>query len=141
MRSYRRFYPKAFCCRVCCSISDVPCLAKDAKPKDAIVVTQVLGHRQVKFPTPRSTGRLHFWDHLGDQISHILCPSGEAFDNRGSLPAKLPPGVNIDDVAGPTPLPRTWDKKMKAEDAKEKEPNDLDIPLIDLEKETAGAGF
>ena len=50
---------------------------------------------------------------------------------------KLSPGVNIDDVAGPTPLPKAWDKKMKFEDAKEKEPRDLDIPLIDLENEGA----
>ena len=42
-------------------------------PFGATVVTQVLGHRQVKFPTPKSmTGRLIFWDHLGDQISHIF---------------------------------------------------------------------
>ena len=31
----------------------------------ATVVTHVLGHREVKFPTPRSmTGRPPFWDHL-----------------------------------------------------------------------------
>ena len=43
--------------------------------------------------------------------------------------------MNIDEVAGPTPLPKAWNKKTKVEDATEKEPRDLDIPLIDLEKE------
>ena len=42
-------------------------------PFGTTVVTQVLGHREVKFPTPRSmTGCLLFWDHLGDQISYPL---------------------------------------------------------------------
>ena len=27
--------------------------------------------------------------------------------------AKLSPGVNINDVAGPTLLPKAWDKRMK----------------------------
>ena len=104
------------------------------------MVTQVLGHREVKFPTPRSmtgrvwdhlgdprsmTGRLLFWDHLGDQISHILCPSKKDFDeptiNRGDLPVKLPAGVNIDEIAGPTPLPKAWNQKMKNEDLKERD--------------------
>ena len=53
----------------------------------ATVVTQVLGHREVKNPTPRSmTGRLLFWDQLDDQISHILCPSGEDFDRSSMSP-------------------------------------------------------
>ena len=71
------------------------------------------------------TGRLLFWDHLGDQISHILCPSGEDFDEPtvycGTFPVKLPPGVNIDEIAGPTPLPKAWNQKMKSEDQRERE--------------------
>ena len=90
------------------------------------------------------TGRLLFWDHLGDQIAHTLCPSGKDFDEptvyRGSLPLKLPPGVNIDEVAGPTPLPKTWDNKMKEEDTKDREPRDLEIPLIDLQKDQEDQG-
>ena len=77
------------------------------------MVAQVLGHRDVKFPEPRSlTGRLLFWDHLRDQVSHVLCPPETPDDEplvyRAGLPVKLPPGINLDDLAPPDPRP---DKK------------------------------
>ena len=58
------------------------------------VVLQVLGHRDVKFPEPRSlTGRPLFWDHLRDQVSHVLCPpetpDNEPLAYRAGLPVKL----------------------------------------------------
>ena len=34
-----------------------------------------------------------------------------------------------------TLLDQTWEKKLKSEDTKKQEPKDLEIPLIDLEKE------
>ena len=60
-----------------------------------------------------------FWGHSGSP----------------TIPVKLPPGVNTDEIAGPTPLPKAWNQKMKSEDQKEKEIKDLHVPLIDLEKE------
>ena len=42
-------------------------------PFGTTVAAQVLGHKDVKFPHPRSfTGRLLFWDHLNDQVSYLL---------------------------------------------------------------------
>ena len=80
------------------------------------VVAQVLGHRDVKFPEPRSlTGTLLFWDHLNDQISYILTPPeddvSDPIVDRASLPVKLPPGITLDEMAGPQPLPskKTFD--------------------------------
>ena len=78
-------------------------------PFGATVAAQVLGHRDIKFPESRSmTGRLLYWDHLRDQISYILCPpdspDGDPMVYRAGLPVRLPPGVNIDDVAPPEAL-------------------------------------
>ena len=83
-------------------------------PFGSTVVAQVLGHREVKFPEPRSlTGRLLFWDHLRDQVSHVLCPPESPDDDplvyRAGLPVKLPPGINLDDLVPPDPRP---DKKI-----------------------------
>ena len=79
-------------------------------PFGATVAAQVLGHRDVKFPESRSiTGRLLYWDHLRDQISYILCPpdspEGDPVVYRAGLPVRLPPGINIDDIAPPEALP------------------------------------
>ena len=52
-------------------------LRQRSLPFGSIVVAQVLGHRDVKFPDRRSiTGRLLCWNHLEDQISYSLCPLG-----------------------------------------------------------------
>ena len=59
-------------------------------PFGSTVVAQVLGHQDVKFPEPRSLpGRLLFWDHLRDQVSHVLCapetPDDEPLVYRAGL--------------------------------------------------------
>ena len=66
-------------------------------PFGTTVAAQVLGHKDVKFPHPRSfTGRLLFWDHLNDQVSYLLCPpenaSSEPCVYKAGLPVRLPPG-------------------------------------------------
>ena len=86
-------------------------------PFGATVAAQVLGHRDVKFPESRSmTGRLLYWDHLRDQISYILCPpdspEGDPVVYRAGLPLRLPPGINIDDIAPPEALPPIIRKKF-----------------------------
>ena len=103
-------------------------------PFGTTVVAQVLGHRDVKFPASRSiTGRLLYFDHLNDQVSYILCPPGddstEPLVHRAGLPAKLPPAINIDEFAGPDPLPSSFDKLVQdksTEDRMSKDPLDLD---------------
>ena len=87
-------------------------------PFGTTVVAQVLGHRDVKFPASRSiTGRLLYFDHLNDQVSYILCPPGddstEPLVHRAGLPAKLPPAMNVDELAGPDPLPSSFDKPLR----------------------------
>ena len=74
------------------------------------MVVQELDHKKIKFPDScTATGRLPFWDHLQDQVSHILCPPGEdnidPLDYCASIPARLPPAVNIDEFTGADPLP------------------------------------
>ena len=58
-----------------------------------------------------------YFDHLNDQVSYILCPPGddsiEPLVHRAGLPAKLPPAVNIDELAGPDPLPSSFDKPLQ----------------------------
>ena len=50
-------------------------LRQKSLPFGTSVVAQVLGHKDVRFPQPRSlTGRLLVWDHLHDSTSYILCP-------------------------------------------------------------------
>ena len=103
-------------------------------PFGTTVVAQVLGHRDVRFPSFRSiTGRLLYFDHLNDQVSYILCPPGddsiEPLVHRAGLPAKLPPAVNIDELAGPDPLPSSFDKPLRDpyfDDKLSKDPLDLD---------------
>ena len=49
--------------------------------------------------------------------------------HRAGLPAKLPPAVNIDEFAGPDPLPSSFDKLVQdksTEDRMSKDPLDLD---------------
>ena len=59
-----------------------------------------------------------FWDHLNDQISYILTPPEDDFSDpivyRASLPVKLLPGINIDELAGLQPLPpkKAFDKPL-----------------------------
>ena len=110
-------------------------------PFGASVVAQVLGHRDVKFPEPRSiTGRLLFWDHLNDQVSYILTPPeddvSDPLVHRASLPVKLPPDINLDELAGLQPLPskRTFDKPLAADPALP------DAPPKDLDADTSGGG-
>ena len=72
-------------------------------PFGSSVVAQELDHKNIKFPNSRTvTGRLLFWDHMQDQVSYILVPPGD--DNidflvyRASIPARLPPAINIDEL-------------------------------------------
>ena len=85
-------------------------LKQKSLPFGTSVVAQVLGHRDVKFPTPRSLiGRLLFYDHINDQSSYILCPPeddvSDPLVHKAGLPVRLPPGINIDDLAALQPLP------------------------------------
>ena len=69
-----------------------------------------MGHRDIKFPQPRSlTGRLLFHDHLNDQSSYILCPPEDDVSDplvqKAGLPVRLPPGLDVDDLAAHQPLP------------------------------------
>ena len=85
-------------------------LKQRSLPFGTSVVAQVLGHRDVKFPTPRSLiGRLLFYDHINDQSSYILCPPeddvSDPLVHKAGLPVRLPPGINIDDLAALQPLP------------------------------------
>ena len=111
------------------------------------VAAQVLGHKDVKFPHPRSfTGRLLFWDHLNDQVSYILCPpesaSSEPCVYKAGLPVRLPPGVNLDDLVGldPQPQPIAFKTPFKRDDHDEQLTSDKPIDLdatdpIDLDAE------
>ena len=69
------------------------------------------------------TGRLLFWDHLRDHISYILCPPEDDVSDplvyRASLIVKMPPGVSVDGLAGPQPLPAktTFNKPLAADPA------------------------
>ena len=115
---------------------------RDLLPFGATVAAQVLGHRDIKFPESRSmTGRLLYWDHLRDQISYILCPpdspDGDPMVYRAGLPGRLPPGVNIDDVAPPEALPPIIKKKFDRPLADSDHSQDAPprVEPIDLEEE------
>ena len=135
--------------QVCCSILDLPLSSKRqlSLPFGTTVAAQVLGHKDVKFPHPRSfTGRLLFWDHINDQVSYLLCPpenaSSEPCVYRAGLPVRLPPGVNLDDLVGldPQPQPLAFKTPLKRDDCDEHFTSDKPIDLdatdpIDLDAE------
>ena len=108
----------------------------------------VLGHRDVKFPQPRSiTGRLLFWDHLHDQISYILCPTENDVSDplvyRASLPMRLPPATDVDDLSNLQPLPsqKTFNKPLTSNDDLGALVKDLDpkpTVTLDLNEEDKG---
>ena len=116
-------------------------------PFGTTVAAQVLGHKDVKFPHPRSfTGRLLFWDHLNDQVSYLLCPpenaSSEPCVYKAGLPVKLPPGVNLDELVGldPQPQPLAFKTPFKRDDSDDHFASDKPIDLdatdpIDLDAE------
>ena len=109
------------------------------------MVAQELDHKKIKFPNSRTvTGRLLFWDHMQDQVSYILVPPGD--DNidflvyRASIPARLPPAINIDELTGTDPLPplpsrpSTFDRSLHdrvAEEEMTRNPLDLDPLPVD----------
>ena len=108
-------------------------LRQKSLPFGTSVVAQVLGHKDVRFPQPRSlTGRLLFWDHLHDSTSYILCPPEDDVSDplvqRASLPVRLPPGANLDDLAGLQPLPaqKFFDKPLASAPSSQDQPKDLD---------------
>ena len=107
-------------------------------PFGASVVAQVLGHRDIKFPQPRSlTGRLLFWDHLHDGTSYVLCPPeddvSDPLVHKASLPVKLPPAINVDELEAPKPLPtkKKFDHPLAPGDDLHDEPKDLDPDIPD----------
>ena len=116
-------------------------------PFGTTVAAQVLGHKDVKFPHPRSfTGRLLFWDHLNDQVSYLLCPpenaSSEPCVYRAGLPVRLPPGVNLDELVGldPQPNPSAFKTPCKRDGSDDHFTSDKPIDLdatdpIDLDAE------
>ena len=109
-------------------------------PFGSSVVAQELDHKKIKFPDSRTvTGRLVFWDHMQDQVSYILVPPGD--DNidflvyRASMPARLPPAMNVDELTGTDPLPPSpsrptiFDRPMQdrmVEEEMTRNPLDLD---------------
>ena len=54
-------------------------------------------------------GRLLFHDHLNDQSSYILCPPEDDVSDplvqKAGLPVRLPPALDVDDLAALQPLP------------------------------------
>ena len=78
------------------------------------------------------TGRLLFWDHLHDSTSYILCPPEDDVSDplvqRASLPVRLPPGANLDDLAGIQPLlaQKVFDKPLASAPSSQDQPKDLD---------------
>ena len=114
-------------------------------PFGSSVVAQELDHKNIKFPNSRTvTGRLLFWDHMQDQVSYILVPPGD--DNidflvyRASIPARLPPAMNVDELSGTDPLPplpsqpTTFDRPMQdrmVEEEMTRNPLDLDPLPVD----------
>ena len=109
------------------------------------MVAQELDHKKIKFPDSRTvTGRLLFWDHMQDQVSYILVPPGD--DNidflvyRASIPARLPPAINIDELTGADPLPPlpsqplSFDRSLHdtaVEEEMSRKPLDLDPLPVD----------
>ena len=72
-------------------------------------MSQELDHKKIKFSDScMATGRLLFWDHMQDQVSYILVPPGDGnIDSLvccASIPAHLPPAINIDELMGANPL-------------------------------------
>ena len=67
-------------------------------PFGSQVIAQVLGHKKVRYPEPRTmAGRLLYWDHLQDQPSYLLCQpededeSREGVVQRAGFPVLSPP--------------------------------------------------
>ena len=95
-------------------------------PFGSSVIAKVLGHKDVKYPEPRSiSGRLLYWDHLQDQLSYILCSpddnSQEYLVYRAGMPALSPPEM---------PEPKgTFDKPLK---------NDAPADPVDLDEDDDG---
>ena len=114
-------------------------------PFGSSVVAQELDHKNIKFPDSRAVaGRLLFWDHMQDQVSYILVPPGDNNIDflvyRASIPARLPPAINIDEFTGTDPLPplpsrpTTFDRPMQdrmVEEEMTRNPLDLDPLLVD----------
>ena len=105
--------------------------SQDLSPRD--FPTRDLGPRRFGDHTwgcPKSL--LLFWDHLHDSTSYILCPPeddvSDALVQRASLPVRLPPGANLDDLAGLQPLPAqsVFDKPLASAPTSQNHPKDLD---------------
>ena len=114
-------------------------------PFGSSVVALALGHQDIKFPQPRSiTGRLLFWNHLHDQVSHILCPPEDDVSDplvyRASLPTRLPPATDVDTLLDLQPLPskKTFNRPLASNDDLDAKPKDLDPKpsvTFDLDKD------
>ena len=114
-------------------------------PFGSSVVALALGHQDIKFPQPRSiTGRLLFWNHLHDQVSHILCPPEDDVSDplvyRASLPTRLPPATDVDTLLDLQPLPskKTFSQPLASNDDLDAKPKDLDPKpsvTFDLDKD------
>ena len=108
-----------------------PCTAKEAEITSfgASMIAQALGHRNIKFPTPRSiSGRLLFWDHLQDQISYLLAPAdeeGEYLVYMAGTPTLCPPDNPAPEPSDEPVRKVTFDLPL---DASEK-------PILDLDEE------
>ena len=92
-------------------------------PFGAQVIAQVLGHKGVKFPKPKTlSGRLLFWDHLQDLVSYVLSPSEDDSEEwivyRAGMPALTPPTGSEEPVVEITSTKdekAAFDKALKRE--------------------------
>ena len=109
----------------------------------------MLNHKKVKYPEQRSiSGRLLYWDHLQDQLSYLLCPSEEEDGSqeptvqRAALPVLAPPETPEPKATFGTPLKNKdpghpvdldMDDMVIPEEKPEKEEEDIDEPIDELE--------
>ena len=79
---------------------------------------------------------IYHWSFALLQVSYILCPPGDdSIDplvHRAGLPAKLPPAVNNDELAGPDPLPSSFDQPLRDPYFDDKLSKDLSILILCL---------
>ena len=80
-------------------------------PFGSQAVAQVLGHKKVRYPKPRTmSGRLLYWDHLQDQLSYLLCQPGDEDESheevvqRADCPVLSPPETPDPKATFGTPL-------------------------------------
>ena len=112
-------------------------MQQKAPPFGCQVTAQPLGHLAVKFPYPRSvSGRLLFWDHLGDKVSYLLTPPSQDQDHymvtRAGLPVKTPPNQEVKESHQP---PTSFPKPLRDNEA----PTTVDLDAAEACDDPASA--